>query len=161
EYSAVRFRVGVPYELNHLNGALSAPPLNVPGMFWTWQGGYRFVRTDWLVEGGEVTRWHLHLGSTGCVSEAATKPPGQPCSQPNLAHVGLEDFNPEQDIIRVDLSALIAGADLLSNVAGTSPGCMSGVEEAADCEPVRQALGLDQGACVAGCAGQSVFSVEP
>ncbi|MEM6930305.1 MAG: MbnP family copper-binding protein, partial [Myxococcota bacterium] len=52
-YDAVRFDVGVPFESNHLDSAQAPAPLNAPGMFWAWQSGYKFVRVDWAVTGGE------------------------------------------------------------------------------------------------------------
>ena len=48
-YDAVRFTLGVPFALNHNDSATSPAPLNAPGMFWTWQGGFKFLRVDLMV----------------------------------------------------------------------------------------------------------------
>ena len=38
----------MPFASNHSNNALATAPLNTPGMFWTWQGGYKFTEQDLL-----------------------------------------------------------------------------------------------------------------
>jgi uncharacterized repeat protein (TIGR04052 family) len=161
-YDGVRFRVGVPFALNHIDNATAAPPFNVPGMYWAWQGGYKFLRVDWLVERGAVARWNIHLGSTGCVSAAPTEPPGYACARPNTPAVELGPLDLASATVDVDLAALVAGADLSSNGANTPPGCMSGHGEPGDCPPVFAALGLSfaDGGCVQSCAGQVLFSAR-
>ena len=41
-YTKIKFKLGVPKDLNHLNGPNQVPPLNESGMWWSWAGGYRF-----------------------------------------------------------------------------------------------------------------------
>jgi uncharacterized repeat protein (TIGR04052 family) len=151
----LRFDVGVPFELNHLDSATAPAPLNAPGMFWSWQGGYKFVRVDYLVEGAE--RWNVHIGSTGCVSDAPVSAPEAECNAPNRSVVELDvDLS---EAITIDLGALIDGADVASNLVDTPPGCMSSPMEPDDCAPVFGNLGLDfsTGFCADDCAGQAVF----
>jgi uncharacterized repeat protein (TIGR04052 family) len=149
----VRFDIGVPFALNHQDSAMAPAPLNSPGMFWTWQGGYKFVRVDWAVDGAD--RWNIHVGSTGCVSAAPTVAPAEACTQPNLSRVTL-DVDPTVGPLTLDLGALVEGADLVANTLDTPPGCMSSPTEPDDCGPVFDALGLDfaTGACTADCADQ-------
>ncbi|MEM8531336.1 MAG: MbnP family copper-binding protein [Chloroflexota bacterium] len=45
-YTQVKFDLGVPFELNHLDTAVAPSPLNLPAMWWSWQAGYKFVRID-------------------------------------------------------------------------------------------------------------------
>lgn len=45
-YTAVTFDLGVPFALNHADVASAPSPLNVKAMWWSWQGGYKFVRVD-------------------------------------------------------------------------------------------------------------------
>ncbi|MCB9519802.1 MAG: metallo-mystery pair system four-Cys motif protein [Myxococcales bacterium] len=160
-YTRLRFDVGIPFAQNHLDSATAPSPLNQPGMFWAWQGGYKFVRVDWAVDGGAVPRWNTHIGSTGCVSDAPTVAPAEECGRPNMATVELDGFDPATSTIVVDLGALVAGVDLKTSVVDSPPGCMSSPAEAADCGGVASALGMsfDSGACADGCAGQTVFSV--
>lgn len=53
DYVAVRFDLGVPFDLNHLDVTLAQSPLNVPAMWWNWQGGYKFLRLDIVVASEE------------------------------------------------------------------------------------------------------------
>jgi uncharacterized repeat protein (TIGR04052 family) len=160
EYSALRFAVGLPFAKNHLDSATAPEPLNAPGMFWSWQGGYKFARVDLLVEGGAVPRWNVHVGSTECASAGSAVAPGEPCGKPNLATIELDGFEADDHVVRIDLAALVAAAGIHENAASTAPGCMSVPNESADCAPVFSALGLDfeTGACEGDCADQSVFA---
>lgn len=159
DYDAVRFRLGLPFALNHVDATNAAPPFNVPGMFWVWQGGFKFLRVDWAVDGGELARWNVHIGSTACEAAAPTVAPENPCAQPNTDVLEFA-IGGTTDTINVDLAALIAGADININTEDTAPGCMSGATEPAECAPVFSAVGLDfdTGACDAECVGQSVFA---
>jgi uncharacterized repeat protein (TIGR04052 family) len=158
-YDAVRFDVGVPFAMNHNDSATAPPPLNAPGMFWTWQGGYKFVRVDFAVQSDPPARWNIHIGSTGCESAAPTEAPAAECGRPNRATITLEGLDPLSDAIDIDLGALVAGADLTSNVVDTPPGCMSNPMEPDDCTAVFDSLGLDfaTGTCAGDCSNQAVF----
>lgn len=160
-WDGLRFDLGVPEALNHADSATSPSPLNVPGMFWVWQSGYKFARVDFVVAGETPSRWNVHLGSTGCASAAPTVAPDAPCTSPNRATITLEDFDASADVIALDLGALVAGADLTANTPDTPPGCMSSPTEPGDCGPSFEAVGLDftTGACVADCASQTAFVV--
>ncbi|MED5373712.1 MAG: MbnP family copper-binding protein [Myxococcota bacterium] len=162
DYSGLRFVVGVPFEHNHLDNATADAPLNSPGMFWSWQGGYKFVRVDWSVQGETVLRSNMHVGSTGCTSDAATSPPTEECSNPNRATVELSGFDPETQVVSVDLAELVADLDLGADTADTPPGCMSAPSEPDDCGPIWESLGMDfsTGLCVSDCGAQSVFGAE-
>jgi uncharacterized repeat protein (TIGR04052 family) len=158
-YDAVRFTLGVPFEHNHIDSATAPSPLDAPGMFWVWQGGYKFLRVDWKITGGAIPRWNVHVGSTGCASADKTAPPTAPCNAGNRPQVELEVAGADQASLQIDLAALVAGADLKANVDSSPPGCMSAVSESDDCAPVWSALGMSfsTGACDAACAGQSVL----
>ncbi len=165
-YTAMEFSLGVPFEHNHLNPMRAAPPLNVPSMFWTWQTGYKFLRLDL------GNAWSFHLGSTGCVSDSAMRPPRQPCRQPNVARIRLPAEAVQGGNVLIDLDALLAGIDT------TSEGnCVGAYRERRACRQLLGTLGLDAdtGRCVespragsgrghpsqsSGCAGQSVFRLD-
>lgn len=161
-YAGLRFDVGVPFALNHANNATAPAPLNTPGTFWTWQGGYKFVRVDFLVDGDPGSRWNVHLGSTGCVSDAPVNAPSEACGNPNRATLQLAGHTPTQGL-SLDLQALVAGADVTDNTPETPPGCMSSPLEPADCSPVFDSLGMDftTGTCAADCAGQAFAKSTP
>ena len=147
EYDAVEFLLGVPFERNHGNPLAAAPPLNVPSMFWTWQSGYKFLRVDL---GNE---WSFHLGSTGCMSASAVRPPAKACRQPNLARIRLPVEAAYGGIVLVDLDALHGDVD-------TGEGnCMEAFADRPGCRRLLARLGLDAdtGACTEGCSGQRVF----
>ncbi len=165
-YAAMEFSLGVPFERNHLNPMRAAPPLNVPSMFWTWQTGYKFLRLDL------GNAWSFHLGSTGCVSDSAMRPPRQPCRQPNVTRIRLPAEAVGSGTVLIDLDALLAGIDTTD--AGN---CVGAYRERRACRQLLGALGLDAdtGRCVesprpgsgrghpsqaSGCAGQSVFRLD-
>lgn len=104
-YTGVQFALGVPFDLNHANPMTAAAPLDRPEMFWTWQSGYKFLRLD-LAAGEHDAAFHL--GSTGCSSASALRPPQQACGQPNVIHVALRDFDPTADPIHVRVADIVA-----------------------------------------------------
>lgn len=95
----LRFSLGVPFELNHLNPLSQPSPLNVPSMFWVWQTGHKFARIE--LDNNE-DGWLFHLGSTGCSSASALRAPQQPCRQPNLftLEVPINDAQVDIDLAR-------------------------------------------------------------
>ncbi|MCY3624358.1 MAG: metallo-mystery pair system four-Cys motif protein [Gammaproteobacteria bacterium] len=151
-YEAIEFLLGVPFERNHGNPLAAAAPLNVPSMFWSWQSGYKFVRLD---VGND---WSFHLGSTGCVSASAVRPPDEPCRQPNAARIRLASDAPEGGTIVVDLDALLAHID--TAVEGN---CMAAYAEREACRSLLANLGMDPdtGLCLDGCGTQAVFRFAP
>lgn len=117
EYSAVRFTVGVPFELNHMDVTLAPSPLNLTRLYWNWRGGYKFLRADLrTIAAGEEAPAPLmaHLGSTGCVSEDAATAPEDECVNPNRATITLEGFDPESSVVVFDLAALFEGMETSS-----------------------------------------------
>lgn len=158
-YDAVRFTLGVPFEINHNDSATEAAPLNAPGMFWTWQGGYKFVRVDYMTTGPTPVRWNVHIGSVACESAAPVTAPDNECGRPNRAEIVLEGMDPTAETIQVDLAAFVAGVDITANTVDTPPGCMSMMMEPADCNPVFGSVGLDfaTGSCTTDCSDQTVF----
>lgn len=65
QYRGIRFNVGVPRELNHLDASTQQMPLGVnSGMYWAWNPGYIFYRLEGtaLLPGGNQ-KWVVHMGS--------------------------------------------------------------------------------------------------
>ncbi len=162
DYKAVRFDLGVPFALNHQDVTIAASPLNVPPMWWNWQGGYKFVRIDMKSDATIMDgAWFIHLGSTGCVAADQSKAPTEPCSRPNLATIQLDGFDPATNTIVADLATLLANVNLSESVP-QPPGCMSGPDDS-DCAGLLPGFGLDiaTGVCTeAGCPTQTFFRVE-
>ncbi len=63
-YRGMKFRVGVPFDLNHRDASVQPRPLNVDqGMFWTWNTGYIFHRLEGNFDSSGVQRNFLyHIG---------------------------------------------------------------------------------------------------
>jgi uncharacterized repeat protein (TIGR04052 family) len=135
-YSGLRFTIGVPPALNHLDAANQPSPLNLSSLWWGWAGGYKFLRADGST--GVQASFLVHLGATGCVND----PPATTCSNANLPTVTLPGFDPDQGTIVVDLAKLLAGVDVDKNTDQTAPGCMSDPDDP-ECKPIFASLGLD------------------
>ncbi len=48
-YTGLRFTVGVPFALDHIDPASAPAPLNFTAMNWVWQVGFKFIRAEVLV----------------------------------------------------------------------------------------------------------------
>lgn len=103
--TAIRFTLGVPFSINHLNPISQNSPLNDSSMFWVWQTGHKFLRFE-MVSG--VENWLFHLGSTGCASPSVMRAPEQACLQPNRVNVELP-FNKNSNVIYFDIAQLLKG----------------------------------------------------
>ena len=144
DYTGVRFTLGVPAEMNHQDTATADAPLNLGSMFWVWQSGYKFLRVDMVADvGGETVPWFIHLGSTGCVSDAPTAAPATECAHSNRATVSLTDFDVDSSVIVADLGALLADVDIATNTPDSPPGCMSGPADEAECVQLFSNFGMD------------------
>jgi uncharacterized repeat protein (TIGR04052 family) len=151
-YTGIKLRLGVPFAANHLDATTAVAPMNVPGMFWAWSSGYRFLKADGTVNGAG---FNLHLGSTGCPATGQT-PPATACTSPNVVDVELAGFDWTTDTIVADVGALLADEDVTVNTAETAPGCMSFPGDP-ECDTVLPKLALPYGETAAGA--QAFFSV--
>ena len=160
DYTGFAFDIGVPFALNHGDPTLAPSPLNLTRLFWNWQGGYKFITIDLATSGQPIEAaqtagdhsgqalaapsarsWSLHLGSTGCASEARTVPPVAQCANPNLVAVRFDAFDPVANTVIFDVAPVLAEANVDMNTPETSPGCMSFLNDD-DCVPVMSRLGL-------------------
>ncbi len=165
DYTGIQFELGIPASANHQDVTVAPSPLNIPAMWWNWQGGYKFIRVDMKVAGQEDAptggAWFIHLGSTGCASANESTPPTTACTRPNLATIRLEGFDAAQNVIVADMATLLAQVDLTQSVP-MPPGCMSGADDP-DCIALLPAFGLDvaTGACLEeDCPTQTLFRVQ-
>lgn len=156
-YTGLRFTVGVPFEKNHQDVSTASSPLNVSTLFWSWAGGYKFIRLDGRTAG--LPNGHnLHLGSTEC----QTSGPNQvtSCQNANRFEVEIADFDPTQaQSLVMDVAALFSGSNLDANQAQSAPGCMSASDDT-DCAPIFERLGLAFGGTQANPALQRFFRKE-
>lgn len=137
---AVRFRLGVPEHMNHVQAATQPPPMNVTSMFWGWSAGYDFLRVDGHTDTLPFTTFIL--GATECSGDARAGT--RTCAHGNRAEIevavpSLEAL--ETGTIVADLSDLFSTTDMRAD-AGGPPGCMS---EASDpeCATMFAALGMN------------------
>jgi uncharacterized repeat protein (TIGR04052 family) len=146
DYTGVRFTLGVPFDENHQNQAVADPPLNITSMFWSWQGGYKFVRVDGMAE--QSAGFRIHLGSMACESpDGSNEVTG--CDQPNRPTVTLDGMDPLTDDIALDVGTLYSDVDMTPNAEGKSAICMSNPDHEV-CEKILPKLGLEFGDASAG-----------
>lgn len=153
DYEGIVFRLGVPKELNHLDPALAASPLNIGPMSWGWMMGYLYFRAELAVdvEDEPTQNFAVHVGSMACEGSLVPEPDIH-CEYPNLPTIALPSFRPEQDTILVDLAALVGATDLRpeGEAHHGSAGCMAEIDPAGEgyeeCIEPMTSLGIDYGA---------------
>ena len=150
-FTGIEFKLGVPFQLNHADPLTASAPLNDGTLFWAWQQGYKFLRFDFM-NGGKA--YSFHLGSTGCESASAIRPPEIPCAQPNVVNVALHGFDPTQRTIKVNLSWLVAQLAQADNES-----CTGSYSADTVCTEIIARLGINitSGKCVNECSAQALF----
>lgn len=156
DYTGVAFTLGIPASYNHLDAATAPPPLNVPGLWWSWSGGYKYARLD--VRTPNNPAFYFHLGATNCSGDSSS---GYDCAYQNLPRITLMNTVPGEDHIVMDLKHFYANSDLehpVDYVSDYVSGCMafSGDPE---CEPLFNVLGMTFEAATANPPAQSLFTV--
>ncbi|MBK7392286.1 MAG: metallo-mystery pair system four-Cys motif protein [Chloracidobacterium sp.] len=137
KYVGVRFQIGVPEELNHLDPTKQPSPLNITRMMWSWQAGFKFARIDTKTT-GKPNGYVLHLGSAGCKADTDGK---ITCTNSNRPEFAFAKFDAAKDVINVDLAALYKESNVDINQEKTASGCMSSPDDS-DCKAVFLHLGL-------------------
>ena len=156
EYRGLRFTMGVPVALNHINQATAPSPLSLTALFWSWNAGYKFLRAEVLTD-GLPQGFFIHLGSTLCTPEGRATRPATACQNGNRVAVDLPDFNPSTDRVVFDLARLLEGTKLEGDGEASRGACMSAPADAR-CGPVFSALGLPFGGQAV--SEQRVFRVD-
>jgi uncharacterized repeat protein (TIGR04052 family) len=139
-YSGVAFTIGIPDADNHLDAATAPSPLNAPGMWWSWSGGYKYIRLD--VQTPKNKGYFLHLGATKCTGSVATS---YTCAAGNQPRVKLDKFDATSGQIAFDVAELWSDVDLDAQIDGKSdfvPGCMA-FDGDPECPAVFNKLGLN------------------
>jgi uncharacterized repeat protein (TIGR04052 family) len=130
-FTGVKFTVGIPESINHLEQA-TVSPLNTTGMNWGWTGGYKFIRFD-------IPTWNVHLGATGCSANGAGD---VSCTKSNRPVIELDNFDHATQVVQIDYAALVQDKDVTANTANTAVGCMSSADDP-ECPEIFTQLGLD------------------
>ncbi|MFZ9520728.1 MAG: MbnP family copper-binding protein [Silvanigrellaceae bacterium] len=172
DYVGIEFALGLDDKTNHLDAATAQPPLNNPGMWWSWKGGYKEVRLELTVlsDGPAKSKDYLfHHGATSCTGST---PETFACTHENNTTISLTG-NPLQSGVRFDIAKLFDGEkiqeELTQNLSSTkqmgavaSPsswGCMAFPGDG-DCEYLFANIGLAFKDSVAGLVpAQKVFSL--
>lgn len=154
EYTRVRFKIGVPEQLNHVDGSVSPAPLNAYGMQWTWTSGYRHMKIDVKATTGDKIKpaYYFHPGAQGCESTTGSAAGPYLCSM-NVAPEFELELNPETQAVEFDLARFYAQDDLnlgrgcmfVRNIPdmqdGANPGASAGM--ANGCKEMFAAIGLN------------------
>jgi uncharacterized repeat protein (TIGR04052 family) len=139
DYNSVEFTIGLPSDKNHLNAATAMAPLNQPAMWWSWVGGYRYLKLDVQSTGNQT--WFFHLGAEACSGASST---AINCKYPDLPIISLASFKANATKVTLDLATLLADSNLDAQINGTTdqvPGCMSSTGDP-ECPPLFNKLGL-------------------
>lgn len=153
-YTGLRFTLGVPEDLNHADQTTAAAPLDLTSLFWSWNGGYKFLRIDHTSD-AQPEGWFVHLGSTGCTPTGDPTVPATSCSSQNRASFEFTSFDLGIDEIVADYGALLSTSDLTQNSG--AKGCMSFPGDP-QCAVVMNSFGLAYEGSQP--AGQSFFSIR-
>ena len=64
DYRGLKFTLGVPFGLNHIDSTLAPSPLNLTSLWWNWNFGYKFARID-LSPATDTARLRQHSDQGG------------------------------------------------------------------------------------------------
>jgi uncharacterized repeat protein (TIGR04052 family) len=117
-YKGVRFRIGVPEDMNHLDLQKAAPPLDRPELWWSWTDGYVFARI--FVKSAVFESAGLQLGSAPYNFDACSADVPVGCKDDRPRAV-LDAFDPTVDVVSFDIATLYAGLDLLPPPQANTP----------------------------------------
>lgn len=134
-YTGLRFTLGVPADLNHVDKNLGEGPHASPhailawdnhatGMGWSWMAGRKYAKIDFAIPQGDGTEkmYSFHFGGLGASNP--TKPEGpshegfQPArtqlADPNLATITLNGIQPldAQGVVVADLKLFLANVNI-------------------------------------------------
>ncbi len=158
-YVGVGFSLGVPSVVNHADLISKPSPLNLTALWWSWNAGHKFFVLETQVRDSPQADWVgrgyvLHLGSQQCdVGDRGETV----CQKPNQVPVVLKVagsgvFDPEKNVVELDMARLLAQEP----VASKNGGCHSGTS---DCSHMFERLGINWGTGTYLPGVQSVFSL--
>lgn len=134
-FTALRLRIGVPEDRNHLDSGSQPSPMNLSTLYWGWQGGYKFMRFEALTD--EAARGvSFHLGATNCSGDATMGT--RTCANGNRPEITLAlptGFSASSHEIVLDVGQWLAEMDL------SGDGCESSATDP-DCPAWNATVGL-------------------
>jgi len=166
QYVGLEFMLGLDDQTNHLDATTARPPLNIPGLWWSWKGGYKEIRLE-LAMASLGKDYLFHHGATSCTGNS---PQSFQCTHENNSTVSLTG-DPLNSKVVFDLDSLFNGEALQSELSQnktnrsldrvatpSSYGCMGFVNDG-DCEQLFVNLNLVFKDALAGLVPQQkVFS---
>lgn len=139
-WKALRFTLGVPFTVNHMELTSLPSPLNLTAMNWVWNAGHKFARIE-FASTGQPRGYFFHLGSTGCKPDTTKTTVPTSCASPNRPEITIDGFDPARDTVIADIGALLSDSKVDMNTAQTPSGCMSFADDP-DCNGIFKHLGL-------------------
>ncbi|TGK99504.1 MbnP family copper-binding protein [Leptospira levettii] len=156
--AGIEFKIGVPYNLNHMTETTTSAPFNVTKMQWSWLTGFIFMKFDWkTTDSGSTVASTYHLGSASCTGTA----PAVTCTLPNRATIRMtvgqgNTWNPSTNPVYFDVQKLLDTTNTKSAAIGM---CMPGNANA-ECAKVITRTGLIS-ATGASSGSHSAFYLKP
>ena len=148
--SSVSFNVGVPQavmkDVIATNSQEDAPtPLNE--MYWSWASGYRHFLMNFTIENtGDVAgKGLVHLGSRNCGGDGLLAlEEKDSCDFVNTPQVSIKNFNPTNDVIVLDIDALLNNVKFAATGEEVTPtvSCHSSPAQT-DCLALFENFGID------------------
>ncbi len=88
----------------------------------------------------KASGFSVHLGSTACDSPSRTTPPTV-CHNPNRVIISFDEFDPDNNVIVVDVASLLYDTDVDYHAPNSAPGCMSDPKDT-DCKSIMAGFGV-------------------
>jgi uncharacterized repeat protein (TIGR04052 family) len=154
-YTGVRFKVGVPFEMNHGDPTTAPPPLDTTSLYWGWGDGFMFLQLAMMTtppSGEDDKAYVFAIASMGCEGDPRYGE-AVACSLPNRAEIDLAGFDHATQAVVLDLPAVLEGRELVSK-----RGCASNVNNE-QCVPLFARFGIDYATGAVTAATQTVFRV--
>lgn len=139
DYTGIEFALGLDDVTNHLDSATAEPPLNNPGMWWSWKGGYKELRLELTVLSDGTAKGKDYLVHHGATSCSGNSPETYKCTHENNATISLSG-NPLESGVKFDIAQYFEGENIQTDL-GSTFGCMSFPGDK-DCEFLFANLGL-------------------
>ncbi len=144
-YTGIEFKLGVPFDLNHLVNTTQAAPLNNSTMYWSWQSGYKFMKFEFNATDGAGTTNQIHLASNGCPSENATGS-NSACTYPNRPTISITKTSGTlslgTDSIALDIKNLLSGTNSNLSSGGSQITCHGSANTTTVCQKIMTNIGL-------------------
>ncbi|NRA82479.1 MAG: metallo-mystery pair system four-Cys motif protein [Gammaproteobacteria bacterium] len=173
QINKISFKVGVPQAMMKAiiaNNTTETAPKPLNSMFWTWASGYRHFMFNFdIVSGAGVeSMGAIHLGSHGCGGDSSKiLTDKEQCDRINTPQVTLDNFNPAEQKIVMDLGKLFKDVtfttdelDQDGNVVGQRPSVRchaSPIDKQPDCGPILSNFGIDHLTGDSDASKQTVF----